>query len=203
MRRARRRALVLQAALEVFAEKGYHRASIADIIQQAGVARGTFYLYFESKRAVFEQLLDDAFVELGSRVRRIDPSRGPAGVLDQMEANIDGVFGCLLANRARLKVLVAHAVGLDPKFDQKLAEFYGRILGLIESALELGKQMKLVPKRLNSPVSALCILGAIKEVLFQLARGSALPDQRAVVNEILRFTVRGLLVPEVAEQLKF
>ncbi|SIH57316.1 Transcriptional regulator (TetR/AcrR family) [Mycobacteroides abscessus subsp. abscessus] len=47
--RERQRALTEAAALE-FAEKGYHKASITDITQRAGVGRGTFYLYFDTKR---------------------------------------------------------------------------------------------------------------------------------------------------------
>ena len=47
-----RREQVLLCAQRVFSRKGYHAAGVADIIQAAGVARGTFYLYFESKRRV-------------------------------------------------------------------------------------------------------------------------------------------------------
>lgn len=49
--RERQRTLTEAAALE-FAEKGYHKASITDITQRAGVGRGTFYLYFDTKRAM-------------------------------------------------------------------------------------------------------------------------------------------------------
>ena len=55
---ARRREL-LDAAVAVFARKGYRRASISDIIAAADAARGTFYLYFKSKEDVFLAILDD------------------------------------------------------------------------------------------------------------------------------------------------
>lgn len=203
MRRAKRRAVLLQSALEVFAEQGYHAASITDIIKRANVARGTFYLYFEGKRAVFELLLDDVLKSLGNRVTRIDTSRGPAGVLAQMEANVDGVFSYLLANRPMLRVLLAEAVGLDAGFDQKLAEFYGRLTQMIQDAIELGKQMRIVSKRINTSISALCILGSIKEVLYQVSMGSKMPSQQIMVDELLRYTVHALLVPEMAKQMKF
>ena len=48
-----RRQQLLEAATWVFARKGYRRAGISDIIARAGVARGTFYLYFDSKEQVF------------------------------------------------------------------------------------------------------------------------------------------------------
>ena len=193
---------MLDCALQVFADKGYHAASITDIVKNAGVARGTFYLYFEGKRAVFDELLDEMLAALDTLVKRIDPSRGPAGVLAQVEANVDGIFSYMLSNRAMLRLLLAEAVGLDAGFDQKLSEFYGRLLNMIEQALEDGKRMKLVGK-VNTKVAALCILGSIKEVLYQEAMGSKLTKRQAVVDEILRYNVRALLVPEVAEKLRF
>lgn len=53
-----RRAALLLAARRVFREKGYDRAAIAEIVREAGVAQGTFYLYFQSKRDVFFALAD-------------------------------------------------------------------------------------------------------------------------------------------------
>ena len=201
MRRAERRAHLLDCALKVFAERGYHAATIADIIRKAGVARGTFYLYFEIKRVVFDQLLNDLFAALASRVRRIDPSRGPSGVVAQMESNVDDVLGYLLENRPMLRVLLAEAVGLDPGFDQKLVEFYGRLITLIEEALRQGLRMKLL-RKMDIQVTALCVLGSIKEVLYQVAMGSQLPERPMIVDGILRYNVRALFVPDVADRLK-
>ncbi len=61
--RMRRR--LLEAAEEVFAQRGYHDASIVKITETAGVAQGTFYVYFESKRQIFDELVED----LNRRVR--------------------------------------------------------------------------------------------------------------------------------------
>lgn len=57
---------LLAAAEHVFAELGYHDASVVKITEHAGVAMGTFYLYFESKLQIFEELVED----LNRRVRR-------------------------------------------------------------------------------------------------------------------------------------
>ncbi len=62
--RTRRR--LLEAAEAVFAELGYHDASIVKITEAAGVGQGTFYLYFASKKEVFDELV----VDLNHRVRQ-------------------------------------------------------------------------------------------------------------------------------------
>jgi AcrR family transcriptional regulator len=64
-RGARTRQKLLDAAEEIFADVGYHEASIVKITETAGVAQGTFYLYFESKKQVFDELVRD----LNRRVR--------------------------------------------------------------------------------------------------------------------------------------
>jgi AcrR family transcriptional regulator len=55
----------MTAARSVFSKKGYESATVSEIVGRAGVAQGTFYLYFESKKQIFDELVRD----LNSRVR--------------------------------------------------------------------------------------------------------------------------------------
>ena len=64
-RGAATRTKLIEAAEAVFAELGYHDASIVKITEHAGVAQGTFYLYFAGKRQIFDELVRD----LNGRVR--------------------------------------------------------------------------------------------------------------------------------------
>ena len=64
----KRREQILAAAQVVFADKGYHATGVSDIIAKAGIARGTFYLYFDGKRAIFDALLDRIFEDLLARI---------------------------------------------------------------------------------------------------------------------------------------
>ncbi len=57
---------LLEAAEEVFAELGYHDASIVKLTEAAGVGQGTFYLYFSSKKEIFDELV----LDLNHRVRQ-------------------------------------------------------------------------------------------------------------------------------------
>jgi AcrR family transcriptional regulator len=76
---------LLEAAEHVFAELGYHDASIVKITEAAGVAHGTFYRYFPSKQAIFDALLDD----LNRRVRRA-MSEASAGTSSRAETERRG-----------------------------------------------------------------------------------------------------------------
>src|SRR5690242_16891514 len=78
-RRARTKADILAAAREVFAEHGYHDASIAEIAERADVAVGTFYLYFHDKEEAFTTLLNEGFEEARRRVVEAVMAQGPDG----------------------------------------------------------------------------------------------------------------------------
>ena len=56
---AARRAQILKAATRIFAQKGFHRATIKEIAREAGLADGTIYLYFENKNALMLTLLHE------------------------------------------------------------------------------------------------------------------------------------------------
>ena len=81
-RREHRRALILRAAVETFSARGYHRTRIADIIKSAGIARGTFYLYFDSKNAIFLELLDTLLDEFLSGIEGVETGPGAPPVYD-------------------------------------------------------------------------------------------------------------------------
>ena len=75
MERQARRAQVLRHAKRIFARKGYHRTNVADIIARARIARGTFYLYFQNKKDLFEELLEQVVRELARRIQRLSWAR--------------------------------------------------------------------------------------------------------------------------------
>jgi AcrR family transcriptional regulator len=189
--RGERRSQVLVAARRLFAEKGYHATSIHDIIDAADIARGTFYLYFESKRAIFEELLDGFFATLSSTVRRIDTSPGAPPPLEQMQATVDRIFAVMRNERSIARILIREAVGLDVEFDHKLADFYGRVTQLIARALREGIAMGLV-RPCDPDTVAWCVLGSVKEVIDRVFVAGALDDEQRVGRELIGFILGGV-----------
>lgn len=194
MLKERRREQVLDSAKEVFSKKGFHKASISDIIQRAGIARGTFYLYFKNKRHLFNCLLESLLQELDQRIKTIELGEGSPPPLEQLRANLTRVMTFSLEEPQLVQILFHHAVGLDKELDQALHHFYEKVADRIEWALKLGIEMGLVrpcPTRLV----AYGVLGGMKEVMGQLAshRISAL-DVKAIVDGLLEFGLHGVLV---------
>jgi len=68
---------ILAAALEVFSERGFHRAKMTEIAERAGVAVGTLYQYFPSKKALYETLLFEAASRIHERIIKVLSREGP------------------------------------------------------------------------------------------------------------------------------
>ncbi len=195
MQRQARRAQVLRHAKRIFARKGYHRTNVADIISRAGIARGTFYLYFENKRDLFEELLQQVVSELTVRVLRLKVGPGEPDPVEQLRANLVRVVSYLLAERELTDILLHHSTGFDRELDDQIQTFYDRVAALIQRSLDLGVQMKLV-RDADTRIMSYAILGGIKEVIAMVSpSGEASVD--AVVEEILNFGLTGVARPEL------
>ncbi|MFZ1890419.1 MAG: TetR/AcrR family transcriptional regulator [Candidatus Binataceae bacterium] len=197
MEKQARRAQVLRHAKRIFARKGYHRTNVADIIARARIARGTFYLYFQNKKDLFEELLEQVLTELTSRILRLRVGTGEADPVEQLRDNLRRVVEYVLEERELTDILLNHSVGFDRELDQRIREFYDRIASLIQRSLDLGIEMNLVRKS-DTRAIAYCILGAIKEMVSLLSR-TPKADTAALVEEILDFGLRGVARPELLE----
>ena len=192
MDKAERRQQILSNARDVFAKRGYHAAKIDDIVAAAGVARGTFYLYFEDKRAIFEEIVDATFGRLGLAIMRVDTEDPNRSVSNQIEENIRRIVHALLEDPATTKILLSDAVGLDPAFDRKLLFFYEEVGKLLEASLTDGQERGIVAAG-DARVFSILTLGAMKEIMYQVVmRGLEYPEER-IVAEIFRFLSAGYL----------
>ena len=188
-----RREQVLVCAERVFSRKGYHAAGVADIIAEAGVARGTFYLYFESKRAIFDELLGLLLARLAAAVKRIDVAPGAPPPFDQLLENVNRVVDTLYDHREMTRVLLRTAPGIDADFDRKLDESYGRLRAIIQSALATGEAMGLV-RPCDHELASLCVLGTVKEVMNHYTvqeRGRSV-DRGRLARDLLEYNLKGL-----------
>lgn len=200
MERQARREQVLRHAKRIFARKGYHRTNVADIISRARIARGTFYLYFQNKRDLFEELLEQVLGEMRHRIQRLRVGPGEPEPVEQLRTNLRRVLSFVLAERELTDILLNHSMGFDSELDQRIEDFYEKVADQIQRSLDLGIQMNLV-RKCNTRAVAYCILGGIKEVVGQLSRNRQ-RDIGPLVEEILDFGLRGVAQPELLAGLR-
>ncbi len=200
MDREQRRAQIIAVATEVFAAKGYHDARIDDIVVRAGIARGTFYLYFEDKRAIFEHIVDTFLGQLHDAIRviELDDPTAPASL--QLRDNLLRVVDLFSSNPAMARILLSAAVGLDADFDRKLLAFYEAIAALIERALSEGEAAGFV-RAGNRHARALCVMGVLKELNYQLMLRKSAASPTELVDVMLDLVAYGLFTDRGAVAL--
>jgi AcrR family transcriptional regulator len=190
--KAERRQQILNVARDVFAKRGYHTAKIEDIVAAAGIARGTFYLYFEDKRAIFEEIVDRTIARLGMSIVRVDPHDGARTVAGQVKDQIRRIVRILLEDRATTKILLSDALGVDPTFDRKLLAFYDEMSSLLEGSLTDGQALGIVRDG-DVRLMAWLTMGALKETMFQIVQRGAEYDEDKLVDGTFAYFTGGYL----------
>lgn len=146
--RAARREQIIAAALACFARAGYHTTTMADVAAQAGVSKGTPYLYFESKEALFIALHEEWDCGLGERVDAAIAAvpeagrRSPRRVLHAVAAAVAGhvleqTQTCRVLMEAR--ALAAHEPSIGAAVRASDARTHQRLEGLIAAGVEAGE----------------------------------------------------------------
>ena len=192
--REQRRAEILDAALQVFAEKGYHGTAVSDVVKAAGVARGTFYSYFDSKDAIFLELLDGLLQTLRDSVSGVERGPQAATTEAQLRRIVAGVLTTAKNNRPLTRIIFREAVGLDATVDDRLTQFYGELGTYLGAALTLGASVGMTRSVVDTEVAATCILGSLRAVVQRyIVASDADLDVGALAAAVVDFNLRGLM----------
>jgi AcrR family transcriptional regulator len=113
-----RRQQLLDAAAWTFARKGYRAAAVSDIIDRAHVARGTFYLYFDSKEQVFLAIIEDFHERIKTM---LDEAERPVPLAEHhgeamLHRNFCRWLELFAAHRDRAAVILKEATSIDARF---------------------------------------------------------------------------------------
>lgn len=128
------RARLLDAAEQVFAEKGYHGTVVEDIIRASDSSKGGFYFHFPNKQAIFLALLDALVPKLAASVdRAIGAQSDPVA---QLDAALTTVLDLFSRHRRLSKILLVEAVGLGHGFDEKLMRTRSQFARMIQKHLD-------------------------------------------------------------------
>ncbi|MCX7808923.1 MAG: TetR/AcrR family transcriptional regulator [Deltaproteobacteria bacterium] len=192
IREQRKRAL-LEVALHVFAERGYHEARISDIVDRAGIARGTFYLYFKSKNAIFHALLDELLARIRENMIGVSLEDGAPPIETQIQQILERVLEVFVSNPALTRIVLHEAVGLDQEVDRKLRDFYSRLHSWLKESLDNGVRIAFL-RPTSSDLVAWAVLGAIKQMVQLLVESKGQgPTIAESAQALLDYSFLGLL----------
>ena len=183
-----RRSQLLAAARRIFADRGYHQSGVSHIIREAGVARGTFYNYFESKRSIFTAVLEELTTELAAAVVPIDVTRP---IPPQARQNVENVVRAVMHPDV-VRLLFSEAVGIDAEGDAAVRAFYAAAEERLTRALETGRMLGIVQTE-RPRIVARCILGMVREPVFLASLGGDTLHAEDLVDEVTALLTGGVL----------
>jgi AcrR family transcriptional regulator len=153
---------LLDAAEQVFAEKGYHGAGVDDIIRASDSSKGGFYFHFPNKQAIFLALVDALTPKLATSIdRAIAAESDPVA---QLDAALRTVLDLFARHRRLSKILLVEAVGLGHGFDEKLMRTRGEFARMIQGYLDRAVSASVIAPQDTVTISW-AWFGAINEIV--------------------------------------
>jgi AcrR family transcriptional regulator len=179
---------ILDAALEAFARKGYHRASVDDIVRASSTSKGAVYHHFPNKEAVFLALVDDFAARLAGGVAAAVAAR--QGALARVEGALMAALATFSENERLARLILLEAVSLGPLYQAKRSEVAGRFAALIQGYLDEAVADGSI-RPLDTRVATLAWLGVVNEIVTQWLHG-AVPDLQATIPTLTRILLRSI-----------
>ena len=182
-RREALREQIVEAAFEVFSERGYHDAGIADIARRLGIGHGTFYRYFENKRDILDHVIAATVARaLDALVAENAPEA--ATTLPEYRAQVERIVAALdalLRDDPRvMRLLLLQAPGVDGALEARLLDVLGAAAQVTAGYLENGRERGFLRADLDPAATAEALVALIVGgALFALRHGDdAAPAER-------------------------
>jgi TetR/AcrR family transcriptional regulator, fatty acid metabolism regulator protein len=158
-----KRRLILDAAIRVFAERGFHHCRVSDVADEAGVAYGLVYHYFGSKEEILNQVFMERWQLMLDAIAEIDRQEVPAR--DKLYMVASFIIDSYHHEPDLMKVIIVEVTRAANTFGrehlEKIREAYAMIAAIVESARADGS----FKEDISADFAAMCFYGAIEQLL--------------------------------------
>ncbi|MGF1505583.1 MAG: TetR/AcrR family transcriptional regulator [Chloroflexi bacterium] len=183
---------IVDAAINVFARKGFHDAKVDDIVDESGTSKGSVYFHFPNKEEIFLALIDEFAAILEERLTG-DISGGSSGIM-RVDRAIGGMLDVFGRYRALAKIFLVQAVGLGRAFEEKRMEIEDRFVGIIKQNLDKAVADGDIPP-IDTQVAAISWMGAIYAVVTRWVYTGE-PEPERIRQTLRLFLLRSIGIPE-------
>ena len=158
-----KRRLILDAAIRVFARRGFHHCRVSDVADEAGVAYGLVYHYFGSKEEILNQLFSERWQLMLDAIAEIDSHAVPAR--DKLYMVASFIIDSYHHEPDLMKVIIVEVTRAANTFGRehlaKIREAYGMIAAIVDQARADGS----FKSDISAEFAAMCFYGAIEQLL--------------------------------------
>ncbi len=179
---------ILDAALNVFSNKGYHDTRLDEIVTESGTSKGSIYFHFPNKEKLFVALVDKFTDLLENKVIDSVPDDAPA--IERVRIALEAVLNTFSKYRRPAKILLVQASGLGTVFEQKRMDVHDRFSNLIKGYLDEALANGDIAE-IDTDLVARAWMGAINELVIRwVYTGEPAPDR--IVETLLPLLLRSV-----------
>lgn len=155
---------ILDAAIEVIAQRGYSSAGIQEIVDLSGTSKGSFYFHFPSKEEMVASLVERMSDKLIGKIQ--DSARGQPTPLHRLAVSLDELMAVFSRQHNIARVLLLNIIGHGRATDRKFLPMRERFSGLIKQELdEAIKVGQIAPT--DTELASQMWVGALYEVILR------------------------------------
>ncbi|WP_069651102.1 TetR/AcrR family transcriptional regulator [Caloranaerobacter ferrireducens] len=152
---------ILDAAIKVFFEKGFHKAKMEDIAKEAGVGKGTIYEYFESKKDLFQEMIKCSIEKYIEKARKAIFKKNT--VKEKLIAFAEH-HGMFLANHVDMtQIIITQPQILSIDMKRWLMRGKMEIFTLVKEIIEMGIEDGELRENLDADLATLSLLGTVNQ----------------------------------------
>ncbi|NLC77952.1 MAG: TetR/AcrR family transcriptional regulator [Clostridia bacterium] len=184
-----KRAAIIAAGKEVLAEGGYTKAGIKNIAQKAGIATGTFYLYFANKDKLVETIAEEMYQKL---LQRIKEERAKyTSTMDKLQASMRTCVQVFSDEQQLAKILLIQAPGISKILNHKLINIEKELVLLSKMDLDELVAEGHLPEQ-DTYISACAFVGTFRQVIISWLREGQPENLMECYDALVEYNLRGL-----------
>lgn len=196
-RRAERRDKLLEAALDEFTSKGYHRTKISDLCARAGVSTRNFYEKFASKEALLLELHAHINRLAMKRMLPLLDSLTHTDAITRVTTLVDAFVEAVTSDPRYPRLNYVEAPGVSPAMERQHQDWFTRYVDFIESEANRAAEAGLAPKR-SYHLTAIALVGAITGLLREWQAHEPPVPASDIADEI-----RAVIIATITRPLSF
>ena len=183
---------IMDAAIKIFAECGFHNSKIAKIAEEAGVATGSIYMYYESKEDILHKIFNGIWENLYNELLVLS-AKSDLKAPEKLDAMIDLLIDEFTQNPDLALVIVNEQNNFQKNAFTEFTPYYNNFLDLAVQVIKEGIEQNYFSKNIDLFVFRYYVLGAIRNILNNWAVNPKAFPLNKIRQGIKYFTKYGLL----------
>jgi AcrR family transcriptional regulator len=203
MKADERKKAILYYAKKLFSRQGYYQTHISHIIEEAKIARGTVYQYFDNKDDIFVTLLEDYFTEWKNIVsfNQANIDLNDVSAKAYFQHRIRQTLFFLAEDSDLCNIALRVGLGLPEKISKLIDQFDKKIASIVVEDLKIGQQFKTVRDTINVETTAVMLTGALLRTAYHYfvkkrkKKGYSKKEIEKIADEFTGIFLPGILTP--------